>query len=308
MKKNWNRKDMPDQSGKTVLVTGANAGVGYNLMIAFVQKGARVIMACRNMKKAESARADVLKLYPNAEIDIVMCDLGNLDSVRRCAETLLETYSRIDIYMCNAGIMAPPLSRTENGFEMQMGVNHFGHFALLGRLMPLIKRSPGGRIVTTSSFAEKLGTMNIDTTVTENNYNKWICYGDSKLAVIMLAFSLDEKLRKNGIDAVALSAHPGVAKSHLRKTQPQESLSLLDRMIISLYNAMAMPTERGALPLLYAATDPDARGGQYIGVTGPFEMRGKPKIVKAQKRAYDKTLRERLWEHSENRTGVSFGL
>ncbi|MBE7552823.1 MAG: SDR family NAD(P)-dependent oxidoreductase [Anaerolineales bacterium] len=306
MKKNWTLDDMPDQAGKIVLITGANDGLGFHLTKAFAQKQAQVIMACRNLEKAEKARHEVLKLYPEASLDIVKLDLGDLQSVKACAETVLTHYDRLDIIMCNGGIMAVPYGKTKDNIELHMGVNYYGHFALIGHLMPLIKKTPGARVVTTSSAAEKLGRLDLAHPPRAENYNRWLAYGDSKLAILMLGLMLDEKFKAAGINAKALSAHPGFAKTNLRKTRLETEKNLWQRFQLRFYELISMPAERGILPLLYAATDPSAKGGMYIAVSGIGEIQGHPKVSKAQKRAYDPHLRKSLWEKSEELTNVTF--
>jgi NAD(P)-dependent dehydrogenase (short-subunit alcohol dehydrogenase family) len=307
MKKNWNLDDMPVQTGKTVMITGANDGLGFYLTKAFAQKKAlAIIMACRNLKKAETAKNEILKLYPGAALQIVPLDLGDLQSVKACAETVLANYDRLDIMIGNGGIMAVPYGRTKDNLEMHMGVNYYGHFALVGHLMPLLKKTPGARVVTTSSAAEKFGRLNLAQPSTEEKYNRWVAYGDSKLATLMLALMLDEKFKKEGIDAKALSAHPGITQTNLRTTRLETETNRWQRFQLRFYEMLAMPAERGIVPLLYAATAPEVKGGEYIGLSGLAEVRGEPKLSRGQKRAYDQNLRRKLWETSEELTHVRF--
>lgn len=306
MKKNWNIDDMPDQSGKTVLITGANDGLGYHLTRAFLQKNGRVIMACRNMEKGKTAQEEMNRLYSGSETDLRHIDLGDLGSVESFADGILQDYEHLDVIMCNAGIMAVPYGTTKDGLEMQMGVNYYGHFALIGKLMPLIKKSPGIRIVTTSSAAEKIGKLDLEKPVNEKNYNRWRRYGDSKLAMLMFAISLQKRFEKSGIDGSALSAHPGYAKSSLRTRQLKTEKNIIQRLLLKFFEMLSMSAERGILPLLYAAADPEVRGGEFVGVSGLLQMHGSPKIIKGQKRAYDKELQEKLWNISEQTTKVSF--
>jgi NAD(P)-dependent dehydrogenase (short-subunit alcohol dehydrogenase family) len=202
--------------------------------------------------------------------------------------------------------MAVPFGKTKDGLELQMGVNYYGHFALVGRLMPLIEKTPGARVVTTSSGAEKFGRLNFARPTTPEAYHRWFAYGDSKLAILMLALMLDEKFKREGIDAKGVSAHPGFAKTNLRTTRLETEKNLWERLQLQFYELLAMPAERGILPLLYAATDPEIAGGEYIGVSGIAEIQGDPKLSKAQKRAYDPELRKKLWEKSEQLTDVRF--
>ena len=307
MKDNWTLDDMPDQTGKTVLITGANDGLGFHLTMAFAQKNAGpIIMACRDLAKAESAREAILKRCPEAELAIVRLDLGDLASVEACAETVLADYDRLDILMCNAGVMAVPFGKTQDDIELHMGVNYYGHFALVGKLMQLIENTPGARVVTTTSLAEKFGRLDLENPPTEGSYNRWFAYGDSKLAMLTLGLMLDEKFKREGIEAKGLSAHPGFTQTNLRTTRLQTETDPWQRLQLRFYEWLSVPVESGMLPLLYAATDPEVEGGEYIGVRGFVRWQGAPKIDRGQKRAYDEDLRKALWSKSEEITGVRF--
>lgn len=306
MKPDWGLRDVPDLEGKTFLVTGANDGLGLCMTRAMVEKGARVLMACRNVEKAHAARRDLLADRPRAALDVVAIDLAALESVRAAATAVRDTVKRLDGVLCNAGLMAIPFQLTEDGLEMQMGVNYYGHYALVGHLMPLIRRSPGVRVVTTSSAAERLGRLRLDHPPTRASYRRWGAYCDSKLAVLMLALILDRKFRAEGVDAIALSGHPGFAKTNIRKTRLRSETNAWIRFQMAAFERMSFPAERGMLPLLYAATDPHARSGDYMGLTGFFEARGWPKVSRGQKRAYDHELQGRLWESSAQLTGVRY--
>jgi len=307
MKKNWSMDDMPDQAGKTVLITGANDGLGYHLTRAFARKNAsRVIMACRNLAKAENVQSEITHQDPHSKLDILPLDLGDLQSVKAFSERVIAGYSRLDVLFCNGGIMAVPYGKTKDGLELHMGVNYYGHFAMVGCLMPLIKKTPGARVVTTSSSGEKFTTRNFPNPPSERGYMRWFAYGDSKLAVLMLGLMLDEKFKREGIDAKALSAHPGLARTHLRTSRLDAEKDPLMRLQLRVFESISMPAERGILPLLYAATAPEVQGGEYIGVSGIGEIQGNPKITQGQRKAYDPRLRKQLWELSERVTGVSF--
>lgn len=306
IKENWTIEDMPDQTGKTILITGANAGLGYLMTKAFAQKGAHVIMACRTLEKAENVKHEVSELHPDSTQEIVELDLGDLDSAERCAQTILDGYQHLDAVMCNAGIMAVPYGTTEDGFERHMGVNYYGHFALVGHLLPLIKSSSGVRVVTTSSTAEKTGKLNLDDPLDEDNYSRWRCYGDSKLAMLMFALVLDRKFKHAGMDAMGVSAHPGFARTDLRTSRMQTEENLFQRFLLWFFEKMSMSGQRGVLPLLCAATHPDLQGGEYIGVSGIGEIHGSPEVTTGQKRAYDEELQAKLWQRSEELTGVRY--
>ena len=296
---------MPDQSGRTALVTGANDGLGFHVTDALASQGARVIMACRNLEKADQARRQLSTRHPHAALSVVPLDLSDLTSVAACGRTVTNDCPTLDIAVFNAGLMAVPFSLTRDGLEMQMGVNYYGHFALAAHLMPVVRRTPGARVVTVSSTAQLFGRLNNDGPPSAERYNRWSAYCDSKLAILILGLMLDETFKREGIDAKGVSAHPGFARTNLRKTRLQTERNWFQRLQLHLYEAMSMSAERGVLPILYAATDPAIRGGEFVGVSGPGEVRGWPKITRAQRRAYDPALRRRLWAESANLTGVT---
>jgi NAD(P)-dependent dehydrogenase (short-subunit alcohol dehydrogenase family) len=293
-------------TGRTALVTGANDGLGLHVTAQLVARGARVVMACRNLDKAERAKRALLELHTDARLDVVPLDLGNLASVKACADQVAAQYPRLDAIVCNGGIMAVPFGLTADGLEQHMGVNYYGHFALVARLMPVIRRTPGARVVTVTSLAEQLGRLDLTAPVTADRYNRWRAYGDSKLAILMLALMLDERFKREGIDAKGIGAHPGFARTHLRTTRLETERNWVQRLLLRLSEVVSAPAEQGVQPLLVAATDPALRGGEYIGLTGLGEMRGRPKITKAQARAYDPALRAALWARSEQLTGVRY--
>jgi NAD(P)-dependent dehydrogenase (short-subunit alcohol dehydrogenase family) len=296
---------MPDQHGRTVLVTGANDGLGFHVTAAFARKGAHVIMACRRPERGEQVRRDLQSRQADASLEVVALDLERLESAAQCAAMVRAHHDGLHAIMCNAGIMAVPFGLTPDGFEQHMGVNYYGHFALLSHLMPLIRRTSGARVVTTSSVAEKFGRLAaLGAPPSPARYNRWQAYADSKLAILMLGLMLDEKFKREGIDAQGLSAHPGFTRTSLRTTRLQTETSRWQRFQLRLYEAISGPPERGVLPLLYAATAFGLRGGEYVGLSGMGEIRGWPRLTRGQWRAYDPTLRHRLWEESARATRV----
>jgi NAD(P)-dependent dehydrogenase (short-subunit alcohol dehydrogenase family) len=295
---------IPDQTGRTALVTGANDGLGFHVTANLAARGARVIMACRNLDKAERARRQVLERHGTGELDVVPLDLGNLASVKTCAELVAARYARLDTIVCNGGIMAVPFGLTPDGIEQHMGVNYYGHFALVGRLMPIVRKSAGMRVVTVSSVAEKFGRLELDKPLSADRYNRWRAYSDSKLAILMLAFMLDERFKRQQIDAKGVGAHPGFARTHLRTTRLESERNWFQRLQLHMYDVLSAPVECGVQPLLCAALSPELGGGEYIGLSGLGETRGTPKVTKAQARAYDPALRAALWSRSEQLTGV----
>jgi NAD(P)-dependent dehydrogenase (short-subunit alcohol dehydrogenase family) len=305
MKMGWSLVDMPSQQGRTVLITGANDGLGLLLTRAFAARQAeRILMACRDLAKAEAARAAVLADHPAATLEVVPLDLGSLASVRTCAERVLASSERLDLLIANAGIMAVPFGTTEDGLERHMGVNYFGHYALVARLLPLLGCTDGARLVTTTSLAERFGRATFQHPVDPRHYQRWRAYCNSKLAIRMLAMMVEAGFRRHGIAARALSAHPGFARTNLRKTRLETERDPWLRLQLQLYELISGPADKAVLPLLYAATAPEAQGGQYIGLSGVFELQGEPKPTRGNRLATDPAALERLERQSEALTGL----
>ena len=293
---NWTAADIPDQAGKTAVVTGANSGLGLAIARELGRAGAAVVMASRNVDKGEQAAAQV-----GGAARVEQLDLASLRSVREFAARLAE--ERIDLLINNAGVMAPPRRLTADGFESQLGTNHLGHFALTGLLLPKLLAAPGPRVVTMSSGAHRVGRINFDDLQGERRYNNWVAYGQSKLANLLFAFELQR--RADG-KLESLAAHPGYAATNLQFAGPARwyergSMAVMNRVI-------AQNADMGALPALYAAAVPDVPGGSYVGPDGFMELRGHPHLVTAAGRAYDPELASRLWEVSEELTGVRYAF
>ncbi|MCA9729983.1 MAG: SDR family NAD(P)-dependent oxidoreductase, partial [Candidatus Eisenbacteria bacterium] len=242
---------------------------------------------------------------PGASLVLIDLDLGDLDSVRRGAEAILSSFGKIDVLVCNAGIMATPYGTTRDGIEQQMGVNYYGHYALSVRLLPLLRATPGARLVTVSSTAQRYGRLRLVHPPDPRKYQRWMAYCDSKLAVVILAFAFDRYFRKHDIDAMGLSGHPGFARTNLRNTRLETETNPWQRLQLQVFERMSMAAERGILPILYAATESAAQGEQYIGVSGIGEVRGDPKISRAQRRAYDPVVHARLLASSAEITGLA---
>ena len=293
----WTTEQIPDQSGKTVIVTGANSGIGYEAGAALAQKGARVILACRSLEKGQIAAA---KIYdPKGEVSIKQLDLADLSSVMRFADDFMAEHERLDILINNAGVMAIPYRQTADGFEMQFGTNHLGHFALTARLFPLLEKTPESRVVTVSSNLHVVGKINFDDLNSEKSYQKWSAYGQSKLANVLFAYELQRRSSQNGDNPISMAVHPGYAATNLQK----------DSWFFSFTNKFwAQSQEMGALPTLYAATYPDIHGGEYIGPDGFLAQRGYPQVARSSKRSYDIETAQRLWQVSEEMTGVRFSF
>jgi NAD(P)-dependent dehydrogenase (short-subunit alcohol dehydrogenase family) len=303
----WTAADIPDQAGRTAVVTGATSGLGLASARSLAAAGARVLLAARNPSKAEGARDEVAAVATGPDPEVIVLDLADLESVRAGAADIAERAPSLDVLMNNAGVMALPLARTAQGFEMQLGTNHLGHFALTGLLLPQLLAAPASRVVTTSSNMHKTGRMRWDDLQGERRYRRWPAYGQSKLANLLFTYELDRRARAEDATLVAAAAHPGYAATHLQAAAPEASGRALVGQVMELGNSLfAQPAEAGALPQLYAATMPDVRGGDYFGPDGLAEMRGAPVRVTSTRRARDREAAARLWEVSERLTGVSY--
>jgi NAD(P)-dependent dehydrogenase (short-subunit alcohol dehydrogenase family) len=291
---------MPDQTGRLAVVTGANSGLGLAVSRELARVGARVVMACRNVEKGEGAAERVREQVPEARVEVAALDLADLGSVREFADGVDE---KLDLLINNAGLMAPPRRLTKDGFESQFGTNHLGHFALTGHLLPRLLAAPEPRVVTQSSGAHHIGRINFDDLQGERRYVRWLAYGQSKLANLMFAFELQRRASEAGTELKSLAAHPGYARTNLQFAAPP----VYERPFMAVGNLLiAQSAEMGALPTLYAATVDDLPGGTFVGPDGFMEQRGHPKIVTAAGRAYDEDAWRRLWEASEELTGVSY--
>lgn len=293
----WTAENMPDQSGKVAIVTGANSGLGLETAKMLASKGATVVMACRSMDKAEKAANEIKTAYPQAKLDVRQLDLADLDSVREFAAGFKQHYDRLDILVNNAGIMMIPRNETAQGYEMQFGVNHLGHFALTGLLIDLIEKAPGARVVNVSSGAHLMGKIDFDDLNGKRSYNRVAAYGQSKLANLLFTYELQRRLAAKETEALALAAHPGWTATNL-----QAHTGLFS----SLNPILAQKPEMGALPTLYAAAAPDVAGGDYYGPDGFFEMRGYPVKVRSNARSHDQAVAEKLWKISEEMIGVEY--
>ncbi|TVQ92208.1 MAG: SDR family NAD(P)-dependent oxidoreductase [Deltaproteobacteria bacterium] len=304
----WSTADIVDQTGKTFLITGANSGIGLEAVRPLAAQGARILMACRNLEKAARAKASVLEQSPSADLQIVPLDLSDLDSVRRCVDEAAERVDHLDVLINNAGIMAIPRRETAQGFEMQLGTNHLGHFALTGLLLPLL-RSQGQRVVTISSQAHRMGSMHFDDLQLARGYGEWKAYGQSKLANLLFAFELERRFRAAELGLISVAAHPGYADTDLQHVGPRvKGSKLMDRAMGFFNRNVAQSAADGALPTLRAAVDPDVQGGDYYGPSGIMEVAGPPVRVGASTKARDGELAARLWTMSEELTGVSYDL
>jgi NAD(P)-dependent dehydrogenase (short-subunit alcohol dehydrogenase family) len=294
----WNADNIPNQAGKVIVITGATSGLGKEATKVLAGKNATVVMAVRNTKKAETVVKEIKSEFPNAKIDIKKLDLNSLDSAKAFADSFANSYDRLDILINNAGIMMCPYSKTEDGFEVQMGVNHLGHFALTGHLMPLLKSTKNSRIVATSSMAHKTGDINFDDINWESrDYATTKAYSDSKLANLYFAYELIRKLENEPNAPIVTSAHPGWTKTELDRHSGIAAF---------LGNIIAQKVDMGTLPTLRAAVDENVKSGDYFGPKGFMEMRGYPVVVESTKLAQDTANAKRLWKMSEAMTGVTY--
>jgi NAD(P)-dependent dehydrogenase (short-subunit alcohol dehydrogenase family) len=305
----WTAADMPSLKDKVAIVTGANSGLGLHTTIGLAKAGATVVMACRDAAKAATALAQVKDEAPGARVEVMPLDLADLASVRKFAAEFTARYPHLDLLCNNAGVMAVPYAKTKDGFEMQVGVNHFGHFALTGLLLDKLKATPGARVVNVASMAHKWTRgMDLDDPFFEHKpYKRWDAYGKSKLANLLFTFELDRRLKKAGVGVLAAAAHPGYSATNLGFVGPQLENSAVGKLGMQIGNALfAQPAAMGALPTLYAASMPEVAGGDYIGPDGLQQMRGYPTKVGCRKLAQDQDLQGKWWALSEKLTGVRY--
>jgi NAD(P)-dependent dehydrogenase (short-subunit alcohol dehydrogenase family) len=298
----WKADDIPDQRGRRAIVTGANSGLGLVIARELARHGAAVVLACRSREKGEGALADVRAAAPDADVELAALDLASLDSVRAFAAA---QDGPLDLLVNNAGVMAPPHRTTADGFELQLGTNHLGHFALTGLLLDRLLAAPAPRVVTMSSIMHRFGRIRFDDLQGERRYRRWRAYNQSKLANLLFVLELDRRARAAGAPVVSVGAHPGWAATHLQAASPP----LVDRAVLRVGNrVVAQSAERGALPALYAATAPDLPGASYAGPGDRSELRGDPRLVSMSGRAQDGATGRRFWEVSEELTGVGYAF
>ncbi len=300
----WTNADLSSQSGKTFVITGANSGIGYEAAKQLCAQGARVLMLCRNQTKAEAAIAALRSDVPSAQVEFIACDLADLKSVSAAADAVTAACpDGIDALINNAGVMALPRWETKDGFEMQLGTNHLGHFALTGKLIDGVEQR-NGRVVNVSSMAHKMGKMNFDDLMGKKRYTKWGAYGQSKLANLLFTFELNRRLVAAGKQARALASHPGYSRTNLQyadKSMPMKAM-------MKVMGGIAQSAEKGAWPAMQAACDPNAQGGDYYGPQKRMEFVGPSGPAKVKSHARDQAHAKRLWEISEQLTGVNFGI
>ena len=301
---------MPDQSGRTVIVTGANTGLGYEAAAALARGGAYVVVACRSEERGRAARERIEDDVEGASLAVMELDLADLSSVRSFARRFRRDNRELHVLCNNAGVMAIPRRETADGFETQFGVNHLGHFALTGLLLDRLRETPGEtRVVTQSSYYHRRGRIDFPDLDGERSYDKWAAYAQSKLANVLFATDLDRRLRAANASVESVACHPGYAATDLQRRGPEMEGSWLRLRAMSLANALfAQSADRGALPMLFAATEPEVDGGEYVGPGGFLNVRGPPAVQEQSARSRDEELARRLWAVSVERTGVAFDL
>lgn len=303
----WTTADIPDQTGRTAVITGANSGLGFETALALAAKGAQVVLTVRNPGKGNEAAASIATISPGAKVAVQQLDLGSLDSIRAGAAEVRSSYPRIDLLINNAGIMYTPKSTTTDGFESQLGTNHLGHFALTGLLLDPILTTPGSRIVTVSSDAHKLlagGGINFDDLQLERHYNRYTAYGKSKLANLLFAYELQRRLADNTTATISVAAHPGGANTNLA----QNSSPIAKLVLKTLVVPFGQSADGGALPTLRAATDPAVTGGQYYGPDGLAHLNGSPVVQASSRKSHDEEAQRKLWAVSAELTGVTYPI
>lgn len=297
----WTTDDIPSQSGRTAVVTGANTGLGLATATALAAHGAHVVLAVRDTEKGKRAVDDIADAHPDATVSLQSLDLGSLRSIRAAAEALNAEHPRIDLLINNAGVMYPPKQTTEDGFELSFGTNHLGHFALTGLLLENLLAVPGSRVTTVSSQGHRIqAAIHFDDLQWERSYSRVGAYGQSKLANLLFTYELQRRLDTR--DTIAVAAHPGVSNTELMRHMH------LPSVFNPLIGLLTQSPEMGALPTLRAATDPAVKGGQYYGPSGLGEIRGYPQLVNSSAQSHDEALARRLWTVSEELTGVVFPL
>jgi NAD(P)-dependent dehydrogenase (short-subunit alcohol dehydrogenase family) len=304
----WTAAEIPPLDGRLALVTGGNSGIGLIAAGELAGAGARVVIGARDKAKGAEAVAAIRAEHPEAKVEALELDLASLASVERAAAEINGRNEPLDLLINNAGVMATPELRTEDGFELQLGTNHLGHFALSGRLLDRLLAADAARVVSVASLAHRQGKMDFDNLNWEQGYSRWGAYGRSKLANLLFTFELDRRLRQVDSGAIAVACHPGYSATNLQSSGPGKgALGVVLKPVLKLSNlTLAQSAEKGALPTLYAATAADVEGSDYIGPDGRGEARGHPTRVNCSSRARDADDARRLWEVSIELTGVDY--
>lgn len=305
MTTNWTTKNIPDLTGKVIVITGANSGIGFEAAKEFARKGAQVVLACRSMDKAQEALRLILKEIPKAKAEVMGLDLTSLKSVRKFADEFKNKFDRLDVLLNNAGIMMVPYGKTEDGFERQFGTNHLGHFALTGLLIDVILKTPKARIVNVSSTGHRFGEMHFDNLMFEggNDYSPMKAYGRSKLSNLLFTYEAQRRFEAMGVGAIAVAAHPGMSDTHLA----DHLFNKFPFILMRPFSGLAVQSAAmGALPNIRACVDPEVTGGQYFGPDGKREAKGWPVLVESSEASHNEEDAQKLWEISEELTGIQF--
>ncbi|WAH37222.1 oxidoreductase [Alicyclobacillus dauci] len=306
MANRWTTTNIPDMNGRLAVITGSNSGIGLEAAKALAAKGAHVVLAVRNTTKGQAAVLTIQREVRNAKAEVMQLNLADLASINRFTELFQHRFDRLDLLINNAGVMGPSYQKTKDGFELQFGTNHLGHFALTGRLLPNLFEASHGRIVTVSSAAHHGGRIDFGNLDGSKGYGRWKFYGQSKLANLLFAYELERRLEAAGREAISVACHPGFAATNLAAAGFGGNLPVFGKGIGGVLNLFAQSAQMGALPTLYAATEPTVPGGAYVGPLGG--MRGYPGIVKSNERSHDKEVARKLWAVSEELTGVHYAL
>ncbi|WCT57747.1 oxidoreductase [Paenibacillus kyungheensis] len=303
MTTHWDESQVPDMQGKTIVITGANSGIGYEAATILAGRGAEIVMAVRNYEKGQKALQAIQNVHPSAKLQLMRLDLSELASIRHFAEEFRQNHHQLSILINNAGVMMPPYSRTQDGFELQFGSNHLGHFALTGLLLPQLLATPHARIVTLSSIAAYAGKIDFDNLDGSKGYRSFKFYSQSKLANMLFARELQLRLAQNQVDTISVACHPGFTHTNLASRGSGKPVSGIFGLLSRSFGQKAL---MGALPTLYAATSPTIHGGEYVGPDGKGGRKGYPKLDDHIDKLYQADISQRLWTISESLTGVQY--
>ncbi len=301
----WTSERIGELKGKRIVITGATHGIGFEAATVLATKGAEVVLAVRNTEKGQKAAAKIRPVNGFQPVSVMHLDLADLESVQKFADDYSSRYDRLDILINNAGVMVPPFSRTKDGFELQFGTNHLGHFALTARMLPILQSTPLSRIVTVSSIAARKAKIDFENLDGSKGYNPMKFYRQSKLSNLLFALELQNRLERAGVSAISVACHPGISATNLLSRGTGKETGSILKMLMRI---VAQSAEDGALPTLYAATHPDLRGGEFIGPDGPGNHKGYPVLTNDAARLYKPDLASRLWEVSEALTGVKYSI
>lgn len=301
----WNTERIGDLKGKRIIITGGASGIGFAASEVLASRGADLVIAVRNVVQGEKAAVKIRAKHPAASVAVMHLDLGDLASVRQFATEFTRRFDSLDLLINNAGVMVPPYSKTKDGFELQLGTNHLGHFALTAHLLPAVMATPHSRIVTVSSIAARRAKINFTNLDGSNGYNPMSFYRQSKLANLLFAIELQHRLERAEANTISVACHPGISVTNLLSRGSGRETGIIVRGLMGI---VAQPAGKGALPTLYAATHPDLRGGEYIGPDGPGNTKGNPVLNNDPAKLFNKELSAQLWQVSEELTGVKYPI